>query len=227
MANGQPIELADSQRRFWMYALGGLAGLALLASFLEQDRRALLLSDMPEAFAVSEIGTSADEFGSTGRYPVVWGDRSSRPNGAASRRIGGRSAGALPVEPGPQTSFVAAPASGREPDSAALASVTLPEFSASGQETGAPPLALAAVSPGNLVSGPIGAIPIVQTPGPGPGPAPTPGPADPDPPVVPAIPEPASWLLMIIGVALLGASLRSKRALGCARVLAASPNRAS
>ena len=87
--------------------------------------------------------------------------------------------------------------------------------------TGSPgaPFIGGSVPGGSFGGSPIGAfVPIAAGPGPGPGAGGTPPPPPIPPgttptdpaPVVPAIPEPSTWLLMILGIGWLGVMLRRR-----------------
>lgn len=229
--SAEAIELSSRDRHFSKYVLGGLALFALVVSLSEQDRRALFLSDLPEAFAVSELQPEV-----TQRYPIVWGDAMGGAGGV--RRPATRGSAA-------PTGMIGAPADTASPGVGAFGGPAEPTFAAATPDS-VPPTAPAlpggsGPSLGSIPSfgggtGPIAGVlpstPVTPTPiDPGtpttpvtptdPGTPTNPGtptdpstPVTPNPgtdPVVPAVPEPASWLLMLIGVGALGAALRRRR----------------
>ena len=217
--SSETIDLSSRDRHFSKYVLGGLALFALIVSLSEQDRRALFLSDLPEAFAVSELQSQA-----TPRYPIVWGDsmtgalRGQRPAIRSSATpVGVVASPAEPTSPG-----VGGFSGPTEQPQLATGSDSLPATAPALPSGGSPSLGSIPSFGGG--TGPIaGVIPGTPvTPGPtDPGTPADPGtPTDPatpvtppgpgTDPVVPAVPEPASWLLMLIGVGALGAALRRR-----------------
>ena len=216
MASQPSGQLPHYQRHFAAYVVGSLLVLLLVASFFENDRRGLLFTNLPEAFAANEFDESGQSYRITfGTLPGnYFGARRSIP-----RRPGGVTASSLADTP--TGSAVGVPGSGFAPDEG----LTLPTFGSSEQS------AVGEVPPSFVGNNPIGlpptggAVPPIAVPG-NPG-GETPGdpgtPSDPgtdnpgnpggetpvDPPV-PAVPEPASWLMMIIGVAVLGQILRRR-----------------
>lgn len=197
-------KFAGMSKHFSSYLLGSLACLAMFASFMEVDHRGMLFFDgNADAFALSDA-----EFGDgvgIHSYPLIWGTRPARPRGA-QRLIPARGqAGSGPLS----GSNPAAGGAGAAGSPAALADGGNAPVAGLGQPG-------AGGGPGGGGGGrgfpgfgsgssPIGGF-LVTPPGGG-GTDDTPGGGG-DGGVVPAVPEPASWLLMIIGVGALGIALR-------------------
>ena len=191
--------LSSRRRHFSKFVVSGIIGTALLSSFAEQDRRSLFFGDREEAFAVSEVGAS--NFDGGGPYSIYLADRTGDRRPTRSRRIPRALPTGLPGDGAfnPISVGVGGSDPGASADALQLASVDTPAVLV--------PSAGPSGSNGNFgspigqASGPVGDLVIVPT-------DPDPGPVD---PVVPAVPEPASWILMIIGVGLLGSTLRLRR----------------
>ncbi len=212
--NDPTVPAEQSKMLLRMLAVFAVASVGL--SFLEADRRGLLFDADPFAFSVSEgalalTGPSVIRFGNARRGGA--GPRyRSFGRGPARRLIPGQGSGT--DQPG-----TVSPGSG--PPAGALASNTGSSFPSPltntrpapfvpGQSTANFPLAPTSGQsiPGSgFAPSPIGFVAGGTDPS-----APPPSPpvtVDPDPgPVVPAIPEPASWLLMIIGLGWMGLYLR-------------------
>lgn len=198
------------QRHFSKFALGGLGSLALLVSFAEHDRRGLLMFELPEAFAVESI--PGQEF--VGMLPMTFpvsyipgqqqrgAARAIPPRGSAGGALvdtgptavagGGAGIGPLQVEPGPD-----------EPTQQAAALPTTSPAATRG--TGS----LGDIPNASFGNSPISAI-VLDNPD-------VPGDGGGDP-VVPAVPEPASWLLMLLGIGALGGAMRRYRTIPTPRL---------
>ena len=203
------------QSKMLLRLLAVFAFAAVGLSFLEADRRGLLFDADPFAFSVSEGALAL-----TGPSVILFGDARrggagpryrSFNRGPARRLIPGR--GAAPNEPGsgsPAGSPAGAIASNTRSTSPAPLAGTGPSPFVPGQsaETFAPTAPNGRSIPGSgFAPSPIGFV-AGETDSETPPTAP-PVTVDPDPsPVVPAIPEPASWLLMIIGLGWMGLYLR-------------------
>jgi len=203
-----------------------LLALAFAAgSFVHQDERGILFLDdgstnaTPEVFAIAQDGTSTLVYANAGySAPLRDNSRTARTS-PQERTPSSRFLGPGPSLPGggnnaPQGGGgIGAPA---QPNSNGL--VPAPNFPNAGanQFANAPGAGgsgggLQPIAPINSGGGPFGGLtPVSQDPE-------TPGPNDPNAPLtpvnpdagpVPAVPEPASWLLMILGVAALGGALR-------------------
>lgn len=232
MASQPSGQLPHYQRHFAAYVVGSLLLLLLLASFFENDRRGLLFTNLPEAFAANEFDQSGQS------YRITFG---TLPGGdyGARRTIPRRPAGFVPAGSSDSPAgAVGVPGNALAPDDG----VTLPSFGSSEQlgvgdvppsflgnnpgfppTGGTPPPVGIPGNPGGENPGDPGTPPTDpggENPG-DPGTPPTdpggenpgdPGtpPTDPGDPPVPAVPEPASWLMMIIGVAVLGQILRRR-----------------
>jgi hypothetical protein len=192
----------------------GLILVVGLVSFSEQDRRGLLLWDRPDALAdgadaqlpgsyeIAYLGYSRASYGLNDRtarsgdrllrHAVPTGGRATDTDPTGARRIipGRRDADSFgSSEPLLQDAL---PLADIGPGSAPLIA----------QSAGNGPF-----TPGNLGgSGPTppGIIGPIET-----GTAP-PATGEDTPPVVPAVPEPAAWLLMILGVGLLAGAMRAQ-----------------
>ena len=199
MAASLTIQKRD---RFFTLAAFVALGLAFtIASFLENDRRGLLKWDRPTAFAAGELQLPV-------RYPVTYlgfGDRNRQGSGRTVRMNEGGARRAIPrriasandlnspfnvsdSSPPISTSDLARPNSSSgdllsEQLSLEPARPNRTPFTSSGFGGGSLPPGFVVVAPG---SG--------GTPNP--------------PPVVPAVPEPAAWLLMILGIGLLASLIR-------------------
>lgn len=206
MGSGAALLPTGSQRRFTKFLLGGIGVMAIAIAFGQHDRRGLLLYDLPEAFAARELAELSSPIGLESGIGIRRIVRSR----SLPRQIGRPVAGQTP-ELGAGGGAGAGPTIGLQPfilpspEPLSASSVT-----SSGDEPGQPTLALTnAASPGTGIS----PTPLVVPAAPGvvpiePGVVPT----VPDP-VVPAVPEPASWVLMIIGIGALGAAMRRRRRL--------------
>ncbi|UVI39068.1 PEPxxWA-CTERM sorting domain-containing protein [Qipengyuania spongiae] len=227
MASQPTGQLPHYQRHFATYVVGSLVVVLLLVSFFENDRRGLLFTNLPEAFAANEFDQSGQS------YRIAFGTLPSSGIGAR-RTIPRRPAGVLPAS----SSSSPAGASGVPGNALApSAGVTLPTFGSSEQ------LGVADLPPSFVGNGPIGLPPIGGTAPPigvpgnpggenpggenpggenpggenpggenpgGENPGDPGTPVDPVDPPVPAVPEPASWLLMILGVGVIGQVLRRR-----------------
>lgn len=173
---------------------------AVIASFAEADQRGLLFRSSDTAFFAEDSALAVPNGGTTA-YITNGADR---PYGPRRRTIAAR--------PGAQSGLSVIPATIEDPASAGGGASRLIEAAPGGLER---PVTLSAITP-------AGASTAVRSqPAPGPGFPESPigliavNAGNPDPsnpgPVVPAVPEPASWLLMIIGVGWLGLSLRRRR----------------
>lgn len=187
--------------RFQQRLLLIFGAVVLIGSAMENDRRGLLLWDAPEALTASlpaydEAASSVIDY--TNSYPanLSFGTTPSRQLRRV-RSVPGRqsapAAAAIDSAPGiaggagvPLVPAAAAPATSVAQAAPATATPNI----ATGQ---LPPSSGPGFSPS-----PIGAsqlIPVVVV----------------APPVVPAIPEPSSWILMILGIGILGEVLRRSR----------------
>lgn len=216
-------ELAVRQPRFQI-GLIVLLGLAVFGtSFLTVNKRGLLLYDEPTAFAVdkAEIAPAIflSGFGSgILRTPKRFGARRNIPGQRNFRRVVHNSPViALPADAGSPavgtgiSSQVKAPSSGFVPTgpgnntgagtSALPVALALPAFGGSG--FGPSPIGIAANTPNNGGAGGGGGAGNGGGSGGGTG-----GGGGTTDPVIPAIPEPASWFMMIIAVFTLGSMLR-------------------
>lgn len=212
MASQPTGQLPHYQRHFATYVVGSLVVVLLLVSFFENDRRGLLFTNLPEAFAANEFDQSGQS------YRIAFGTLPGSGIGAR-RTIPRRPAGVLPAS----SSNSSAGASGVPGNALAPSSgVTLPTFGSSEQ------LGVADLPPSFVGNGPIGLPPIGGTAPPiglpgnpggenpggenpgGENPGDPGTPVDPVDPPVPAVPEPASWLLMILGVGVIGQVLRRR-----------------
>jgi len=213
MADGTTSGLKRRDRFFPATMMLGLAVVVGIASFSESDRRGLLRWDRPTAFAASEVNPQP------GSYDIVYlgysrssalgtfpGRRAATENapGVGARRIipsrgdsFGDSLGA-----GAPSNAIASPFAGNGPVGPGAGQSVVPALQPSGNNQAA----LTPFAPGNL--GGIGGTPpgLIAAPGTG---TPPPATGDGAPPVVPAVPEPAAWLLMILGVGMLASALRA------------------
>lgn len=173
---------------------------AVIASFAEADQRGLLFRSSDTAFFAEDSALAVPN-GGTIAYLTSGADR---PYGARRRTVAAR--------PGARSGLAVIPATIEDPASAGGGASRLIDAAPAAVER---PVTLSAISPagtGTAVGG---------QPAPGPGFPESPigliadNAGNPDPnnpgPVVPAVPEPASWLLMIIGVGWLGLSLRRRK----------------
>ena len=230
MADGTTSGLTRRDRFFPAMMVLGLAVAAGIASFSESDRRGLLRWDRPAAFAASEtnqpnsydivyLGYSRSS--AIGSFPGRRTTAESGP-GVGARRIIPRRGDDLgdTLGTGAPSTAIASPLAGNGPVGPGSGQSVIPALQPSGNN----PAALTPFAPGNL--GGIGATPpgLIAAPGAGtPPPAtgdgtpppstgdgtPPRGTGDGTPPVVPAVPEPAAWLLMILGVGMLASALRA------------------
>lgn len=197
-----------SQRQFTGLLLGGIAVMAMAIAFGQHDRRGLLLYDQPEAFAANELaelsspaglaqGVAVSRVLSSGTLPRQV--RRSRISGAVQPPAFGADGGAVA---GPTSALEPLGLSNSEPSLASAGTSTgqglsqpglaLTNLAAPGTGISPTPLVVPAAAPGVVPIDP-GIVPNV-----------------PDS-VVPAVPEPASWILMIIGIGVLGAVMRQRR----------------
>lgn len=208
-------------------------GLTLIAaSLFESDRRGLLLYEEPTAFAASMPEYSAGRLTYGGWIATV---RAPEPRRTTARRFiagspdSGRERTVQPTGGGGAPSFAPSGPDGAVGELGSPVTLAL-------MPTGAGPGGGGPFVPGvNFGPSPIGGIPLVP-PGPG-NPDPPGNPGDPVPPgnpddpgsgtdpLVPAVPEPSGWILMILGVGLLGAALRRSAAGGRASHAVTGPNR--
>ncbi|MEN7538042.1 hypothetical protein [Aurantiacibacter flavus] len=199
---------AARQPKFHFWLLSSLGFVVLASSFLSHDKRGLLFYDEPTALLAEDL-TMMPEFITGGFGNRLVGDgsgRGERPN-SLRRTIGPRGAApGLAGDTAGQTAPGGAVAPAAAPAVPNFADATGPAL-ASGPAAGGTPLGL----PGFFGDGggfgptPIGFVPVPGSDGGGSGSSSggdTPG------PVVPAIPEPASWLMMIIAVFTLGSAIR-------------------
>lgn len=194
-------------------------------SFVHQDERGILFLDdgstnaTPEVFAIAQDGTSTLVYANAGySAPVRTNSRRARIS-AQERTPSSRFLGSGPSLPDGGNSDSPQGAGGFGAPSQPNNLVPAPNLPNAGanQFTSTPGAGgsgggLQPIAPINSNGGPIGGFltPASQdpeTPGPGDPNAPL-TPANPDVGPVPAVPEPASWLLMILGVAALGGALR-------------------
>ena len=189
--------------RFQQRLLLIFGAVVLIGSAMENDRRGLLLWDAPEALTASlpaydEAASSVIDY--TNSYPanLSFGTTPSRQLRRV-RSVPGRqsapAAAAIDSAPG----IAGAAGAPLEPAAAAAAPVT--DVAQATPATAAPNIATGQLPPSSgpgFSPSPIGAsqlIPVVVV----------------APPVVPAIPEPSSWILMILGIGILGEVLRRSR----------------
>ncbi|WP_137680686.1 hypothetical protein [Aurantiacibacter suaedae] len=208
------------QPKFHFWLLSSLGVVVFASSFLSHDKRGLLYYDEPSALLADDLALMPEYV--TGGF----GSRlANGPYGGGERPAGFRRA-IGPRDPGFAGAPSAAPggaiAPAGTPVPASLAEGPGPAL-ASGPATGGSPLGLPAFGDGGFAPTPIGFVPAGDggssggsssggggsTSG---GTSSTSGGSSsgggtPDP-VVPAVPEPASWLMMIIAVFTLGSAIR-------------------
>ena len=216
MAEPQTPTLTRKDRFFPAFMVLGLAVILALVSFSEQDRRGLLRWDRPSAFAAGDVMQGPDSYeiaylGYARSSPQSYGlvrkasavgdpiTGARDPITGARRSIPARGEPFGPAAAGAPPSQLAPPLALGGPAGSGGNSLVAP--SAGNGNSGLTPF-----TPGNL--GGIGATPpgVIAPIATG-GPPPATG--GETPPVVPAVPEPAAWLLMILGVGVLAAALRS------------------
>lgn len=203
MSSQSAKQLPRNQRYFATYVIATLVAVVLLLSFSEADRRGLVFTDIPESFAADEIVQQRQAFAiAIGRQPgtTAVGDRPSR----TIRRLLPAFA-APPSRRARQTETTGTPG-GATPTGGEALPIAAGQ---AGAGAGPQQLSLADVSPPGFGTGPVGVLPINDPGSPG-----TPGTEIPTDPPVPTVPEPASWLLMIVGVAILGKILRHRAVSG-------------
>lgn len=220
-SNGETttVELAARQPRFHFW-LVVILGAALAAStFLSSNDRGLLLYDRPSAFAVQQPVIAQELFLTGFGSGVLRG----------SERRGARRA--IPARGFPPSAGLSTPENigtnpGGSPPGQPVSAFTPPTGLPGGQAdpflTGpansAPVLSLPGAGSGTFGNTPLGLIttntPIVD-PNDG---RPGDGGGIPVDPVIPAIPEPDSWLMMIMAVFALGSMLRRQKNLTAAAI---------
>lgn len=221
-------QAAHKSAQFKLRALLALGVGLLLLSLCESDRRGMLMFDDQAAFAVDGEFDGGLTGGNSFAISKVLG---GAPTGLANALRGGRTGWDLPGQQGdpgndsivrglavPGTSSTTKPGvQGGNSGAASIGSSIGAPISGAGNNFGAPP----DVGEGpSLIGFPIPTTPPV-TPGepdtpdnpgtPTDPPVSNPGDDGADDGVVPAIPEPSSWILMILGVGILGAVLRRRR----------------
>ena len=210
--------LLARQPKFHFWLLSSLGVVVLASSFLSHDKRGLLYYDAPTALLADDLAMMPDYitggFGgrlATGRDGL--GERPNRllrtiaPRGTEPSAAG--AAGGAPAAPGgaiapsaPGFTGPVGPALASAPGTGG-SSAGLPAFGSSGGFAPTPigfvpaPTDGGSSSGGGTSGGDGGSTSGGSSSGGG-----TPG------PVVPAVPEPASWLMMIIAVFTLGSAIR-------------------
>jgi hypothetical protein len=190
---------ARTQYRLYVRMVPALGLIAMISSFAEADRRGLLF-DSGDFALLADSTALAMPNGTSGSSGMYFGVAQTGDLGARQRSIGGRPASRIVSAPLLATNV--APAG----PSAGVASPLVEDGAGPSQPipglAGIPTANAATVTRNQGASGPgfpdspIGLIAVsTDTPG----------------PVVPAVPEPASWLLMIFGVGWLGLSLRRRK----------------
>lgn len=199
--------LSKLDRRFPIAAISLFGVMLGLSTLFENDKRGLLRWERPSAFAAAKVS----DLPGPGAYTITYlgnGERANRSRTigpARPRRVASRS---IPLAsepltgPGAGASASASPLS-TSPAQLAGASVALTPTGSTPVTSGGPP----SFTPGNLigVAPPFGLVAFVPDNGVTPV-----DPTIPVNPVVPAVPEPAAWLLMILGIGGLAAALRAK-----------------
>lgn len=192
MAQTAPLKLSRGHRHFTLLLFSAGAFVLAFGSLIETDRRGLLGWERPAAFAagkVTPLTASYDNIyfgpGQAGRIADRGGRRAARliPSGGGSSAIG------TPAGAAAQSAFVAPllPNDGSAPTGPGGASASVNSNPpASGGTTPFTPSTL-----GGGGGSPPGVIVV-------------------DNPPVPAVPEPAAWLLMILGVGILATALRRR-----------------
>lgn len=186
---------ARTQYRLYTRMVPVLGLIAMISSFAEADQRGLLFETDDFALLADDAALAVPN----GTSAMYFGAAQTRYLGPRQRSIGGR----------PATRIVSAPllATNDTPTGASVGGGS--PLVEDGTRPSQPTPALAGSTPASAAT--VSRNP--QTPGPGFPDSPigliavstdTPG------PVVPAVPEPASWLLMILGVGWLGLSLRRR-----------------
>jgi hypothetical protein len=212
MAETGSAALARRDRFFPAVMIIGLVVLVAIASFFENDRRGLLRWERPTAFAAGDVQELPDS------YDIIYlgynrpsdrgylTSRNAHPRIGARRTIPGRVGGVGNASGGGAPPGQANPTLTQDlPAGAGTAGNNLANtpLASSGGDGGQGPTPF---TPGDLGgSGPTAPviIPLPQSDGP------TPPIDGGPPPVVPAVPEPTAWLLMILGVGILARALRS------------------
>ena len=204
--------LLARQPKFHFWLLSSLGVVVLASSFLSHDKRGLLYYDEPTALLADDLAMMPDYitggFGgrlATGRDGL--GERPNRllrtiaPRGTEPSAAG--AAGGAPAAPGgviapsaPGFTGPVGPALASAPGTGG-SSAGLPAFGSSGGFAPTPIGFVPAPTDGGTSGGDGGSTSGGSSSGGG-----TPG------PVVPAVPEPASWLMMIIAVFTLGSAIR-------------------
>lgn len=190
-------EPARSPFRLYIRLLPALGVATLVGSFIEADQRGLLFQSGDIALLAEDAALAVPNQ-PMGMYFGVGDmrDRGARGRDFVRRPPASRILAGIPADLGSDNAVGPAPGSSRtileQPPREGQASPTI----ASATTTPA------ATQPGtgsfgpSFPDSPIGLIAVDTT---------TPG------PVVPAVPEPASWLLMILGVGWLGLALRGRK----------------
>lgn len=202
--------LAAKQPKFHFWLLTSLGVVVFATSFLSHDKRGLLYYDEPTALLAQNLSMMPEY--ASGGYGV---GRSGGERGRPLRRTIAPRGGAAPAagltsqSPAGSAGGLAgeqpvAPASSNLAD---LPATTL----ASGPAAGGTRLGLPGFGTGGFDSSPIGLVIVPGEVDPGPGDGGSSGGDTPDP-VIPAVPEPASWLMMIIAVFALGTAIRRSHA---------------
>tara|TARA_A100001391_G_scaffold188957_2_gene159963 strand:- start:36335 stop:37015 length:681 start_codon:yes stop_codon:yes gene_type:complete len=202
---------AARQPKFHFWLLSSLGVVVLASSFLSHDKRGLLYYDEPTALLAEDLALMPEYItgGFGGRLatgPSVGGER---PN-SLRRTIPPR--GAVPQAAGltGDTPAQAAPAGAAAPFGLpATQDLTGPigPALASGPASGTSSGGLPGFGSSGFAPTPIGFVPTTTSDGGSSSGGSSSGGGTPDP-VVPAVPEPASWLMMIIAVFTLGSAIR-------------------
>lgn len=192
MVEVAPLRLARGHRHFSLLLFGAGAILLAFVSLVETDRRGLLRWDRPTAFAAGNVTPLPASYGIV--YP---GTGSGQPSRVADR--GGRRAARL-IAPRDGTSGIGTPAGGGA--QSAFVAPLLPSDGSTGTGSGS-------TTARGIANPPAAGGPAPFTPSTlGGGGGSPPGIIVVNNPPVPAVPEPAAWLLMILGVGILAAALR-------------------
>lgn len=192
MAEAAPLRLGRFNRHFTILLFGAGAVLLGFVSLAENDRRGLLRWDRPAAFAAGEARPLPNS------YDIIYLGLGQPHKGA--EWDGRRAARFIPLRDGlgiPGTPMGTAAQPG-------YIAPRLPDNGAGGTKPTDTPVA-GAGNP-SVPQGPTAFTPSTFGGGGG-SPA---GVIVTDNPPVPAVPEPAAWLLMILGVGVLAAALRNR-----------------
>ena len=196
--------LAAKQPRFHFWLLTSLGVAVFATSFLSHDKRGLLYYDEPSALLAEDLNMMP-QFASGG-YGVGrgGGERGNPLRRTISRRGAAPGTALTSQTPGGAGGFAGEPTVAPATQNFGEAPVTT---LTSGPSTSGTQLGLPGFSTGGFNPSPIVLVIVPSEPGPGPGPGD--GGSD---PVIPAVPEPASWLMMIIAVFALGTAIRHSHA---------------